>query len=715
MPPRGSREDTDLAEDPIRGMVKTWIFCMALPAAAVAWRYFCCRHDSSSAGSGGSSSGACPSSYPWWATTIFAAFAMPLLAILQGSLSILNFRLRFGDAPVPRTPVHGVVVSTTATTTTTEDAKLGNNGTRRSADQQQRREKNEFVDPALLDRAGNQPPIRLLVIGDSLAIGVGQSSNATPVMPEVVARTVSRRLDGRAVYWTCHGAPGASTGWIVRELERGVFHHQQQRQNVDDDDEDDDDVVPLSSPRQLRRRRQQTKQEGQRHGEVQFVKAQSCLFGAGGGSSSSASETDDSSSSSSSDESSDEDESGSLLNSAPQHLDRDGGDRRGAGHNLPPPSSSNSSTYQRVESWKERLEHHRSRFTKDVLGPYDIVVVLTGSNDLKSAFFPFLLSGEDAELRRQAQERGGSYTKELRLLVETLYTRMQFRWQFIRHAVVEQVEAATESVREKVEETMERFSSHHHHDQQLHHDQRYQQQCGSESQRQHQGCSFSDVCRTDSEDATAQIRHSSTSATPTTAAAMHTSKLNFSTGADADAANCCGTHLPLVVLPGMPARALPIFRILPLRWLAVPIVDIMDMHKRNLARSHPEQVLFVRAPAVEDLAEYESRHGPLWSERCSEGTVLELRDVRRRDSRRIEHAMLDYYGSKNSSSFSRWCRLKRALLSPWSSSSAQVGSGSNLFSLDQIHPNDEGYDFWGRFIGNRIVDEWLSRTSAPDQ
>jgi lysophospholipase L1-like esterase len=32
--------------------------------------------------------------------------------------------------------------------------------------------------------------------------------------------------------------------------------------------------------------------------------------------------------------------------------------------------------------------------------------------------------------------------------------------------------------------------------------------------------------------------------------------------------------------------------------------------------------------------------------------------------------------------------------------------GSKLVSLDKIHPNDQGYDYWGRHIASAIVKEW---------
>jgi lysophospholipase L1-like esterase len=32
--------------------------------------------------------------------------------------------------------------------------------------------------------------------------------------------------------------------------------------------------------------------------------------------------------------------------------------------------------------------------------------------------------------------------------------------------------------------------------------------------------------------------------------------------------------------------------------------------------------------------------------------------------------------------------------------------GSSLVSADQIHPNDEGYDLWGRHIAAAIIQNW---------
>uniref|UniRef100_A0A7S4MVR8 SGNH hydrolase-type esterase domain-containing protein n=1 Tax=Odontella aurita TaxID=265563 RepID=A0A7S4MVR8_9STRA len=64
-----------------------------------------------------------------------------------------------------------------------------------------------------------RPPLRVLVLGDSLAFGIGQCRNATPVMPESLARSLSRQMDGRTVCWTCQGKPGLTAAQLVKEIE----------------------------------------------------------------------------------------------------------------------------------------------------------------------------------------------------------------------------------------------------------------------------------------------------------------------------------------------------------------------------------------------------------------------------------------------------------------------------------------------------------------
>jgi hypothetical protein len=49
--------------------------------------------------------------------------------------------------------------------------------------------------------------------------------------------------------------------------------------------------------------------------------------------------------------------------------------------------------------WRSLLTKNRSSIWD---GPYDIVVIMTGANDLKSAFFPFLVCKEESKFREDA-------------------------------------------------------------------------------------------------------------------------------------------------------------------------------------------------------------------------------------------------------------------------------------------------------------------------
>jgi len=110
------------------------------------------------------------------------AVATPLIAILQGSFLLSDYRINYKDAPRPITPCHGALCHGDQQIQSTERGRT------------------------LLTTADN--PLRLLVVGDSLAAGVGVSDNGLPVLPESIAKALSKALDGRVVCWTCVGTPG---------------------------------------------------------------------------------------------------------------------------------------------------------------------------------------------------------------------------------------------------------------------------------------------------------------------------------------------------------------------------------------------------------------------------------------------------------------------------------------------------------------------------
>ena len=567
--------------------------------------------------------------------TITAAAAIPLIGLSQGAWGVINYRFYFGKAPVPISPCHGVVIcgepiKDKSTSTGTENqtiasAKLNNPiemntvplslgcecGTMHPSG-------NAFFSNISGNEAYNKDtrrPIRLLVIGDSLAIGVGQSRQCTPVMPEVLAKTLSARLGGRTVFWTCHGAIGASTGWIIRELERGVKKVDNENSCFEDDDEENENVGA--------------------------DKGRNC------------SDTDDSSIS---------DES-ATLSSPPQPLSK-----------VVEMVDASVSLKEQRTIWRERLAQHRKYLDPDVSGQYDVVVVMAGGNDLKSGLFPFLCTGEDAEFRRQANSRGGNYSRELSRLVQIVKRDVRSKLRHIRYTV----EAAAETVIEKVEQNIELIAK----------------------------STASPTVRRMS--ATASSLHE----------LIHAKNERFLHSVDSELSideldsineERSTKKSPLVVLPGLASRSLPVFRPVPLNWGAVLVVDILDMHKRRLAQSCSDEVIFVPPASPNDMQEYESCKGQMWQQRCEENTLLALRDVRRHECRRVEKELRDYYSEKDKRQLSGEGFKIQFNNEGWLSSLFTFKDiCPGLFSIDRVHPNENGYDFYGRYIGNSIADEWLA-------
>ena len=130
--------------------------------------------------------------------------SVPLLAALEAGYIVLKYRSKHGSAPGPITPSHGSV--TVMVGDANVDAAAVNDQTQFAS-----------VPAHISGRTMN--PLRLLVIGDSLAAGVGTSKSCTPVLPESTATALSRDLGGRTVQWSAIGEPGASAGWITRTLE----------------------------------------------------------------------------------------------------------------------------------------------------------------------------------------------------------------------------------------------------------------------------------------------------------------------------------------------------------------------------------------------------------------------------------------------------------------------------------------------------------------
>ncbi len=143
--------------------------------------------------------------------------ATPIVATLQGCMFLNEYRQNHRNAPRPLSPSRGIVMMSPEN----HEALPRKNPQLRwwswkkwwRMVGKKDHEQSSFLDP---DQK-SLPPIRLLVIGDSLAAGVGSASGTSP-LAETIAKAISKNLGGRIVYWICHGTPGASARQILEEI-----------------------------------------------------------------------------------------------------------------------------------------------------------------------------------------------------------------------------------------------------------------------------------------------------------------------------------------------------------------------------------------------------------------------------------------------------------------------------------------------------------------
>jgi hypothetical protein len=159
---------------------------------------------------------------------------------------------------------------------------------------------------------------------------------------------------------------------------------------------------------------------------------------------------------------------------------------------------------------------------------------------------------------------------------------------------------------------------------------------------------------------------------------------------------------PLVVVPELPVAPLEIFRLVPLCWFLVPIFRAMENNKRFLASCFPDNVVFVHQPDLRWWTDDdEIGIGSIRENIQQERLLLRVTDSVRSGRERIEELMKTYYDDdssdgektgKNSTSISMIRGNNR--------------NGSDLVSVDRMHPNDEGYELWGRHIAAAIIQHW---------
>lgn len=176
---------------------------------------------------------------------------MPICVILtlfyQGISLLFQYRTFFGSkAPIPISPSHGVVAAIDdddgswmhngvgeCGASCSSSGNHSENFSRAEAgdmDQFSRNYQFKTFHPSNhMSRSLYLPPLRLLVVGDSVARGVGQSDSCYPIMPETLGAILSKHHGGRPVFWSAFGVPGATMKWIARKVHEQTHRKREEK------------------------------------------------------------------------------------------------------------------------------------------------------------------------------------------------------------------------------------------------------------------------------------------------------------------------------------------------------------------------------------------------------------------------------------------------------------------------------------------------------
>ena len=463
----------------------------------------------------------------------------------QGAAAVLNFRKHYADAPVPKVPCHGVVLNNQTTRTTAPPTTADDNATKIQDDN----------------------PLRLLVIGDSLAVGVGQTMACTPVLPETIASVVSSTVK-RPVFWTCWGETGASTPFVLKIM---------------------------------------NKPETQTFPDFRaaMVKCGTIMV---------------------------EDDETSLQDFIAQGTLSSARGENGI-----------------LQKWQERLYKYRKSFDElymdaDAWEPFDIIILITGANDLKSFFFPFLLAKEerDSELRDEVETQGASgLVGDIELFIETITEKMERGW----NKTLENIQASAAEVsealqRDSFDESIRTF---------------LYELDPFDSIRKDTLSVISNPNITTEMDRPEMDRHAISSSSDSSSTEMLES--NTTPGLS-----------PLFVLPAMPIRSVPGFGKPPLSWLARPIFDGLNERKQKYAKSEGH-IIFVNEPKPIRVQDENAKY-LIWEEKRDESVLLSVQSILPNECQSIRNSMRDFYESKREIT--------------------NQGDASPFVSPDTIHPTESG-------------------------
>ena len=569
--------------------------------------------------------------------TLAVPILISLLVFYQGVALLLRYRTFFGNhAPIPFSPSHGLVVAVAvavavdvdmkkregymndyyvkATTNTDINANdnLQTNNDFHNLNHNHNHNLNHTKPAHFQKYATNllhnsylhhtlqtQTPIRILIIGDSVACGVGQTKSCYPIMPETIGAILSKYTN-RAVYWSVFGEPGATMKWIANRV----------NQHVGDDGSVGDD-------------------------------------GGGGG---------------------EEEETLPSMQEFHSHSQH--------------PAIRTLTVEQHQQEWMRKLHYHERLYDANPFAGYDYILALSGVNDIKRVMVPFLVYDNDGGYGYGDSGHGGGDSGGKNGRVRS------------------------KGFQGDLERLVRDFNMIAHF-----HEKRIDSDAG-------ETLSSTSTCDTPTSASAATSASCSTEeSNPNTTTHTHTHSNTKSV-----------SKLPRIIFPSFPTRTVPAKTGTVLRWIAVKSTAILDGIKQHVANQDPEHLYAAPLPTDAETMDFlqgvsgsistrtpESGSSEFTSESSismpmsmsiSESTslldilheeeiLLKLTTFDRKECQRLTEDMRAFYDARKAEQEENMVF-------------------SEFFSSDAIHPNDWGYDYFGRYLGKRIVQRWNVGADVDD-
>ena len=143
----------------------------------------------------------------------------------------------------------------------------------------------------------------------------------------------------------------------------------------------------------------------------------------------------------------------------------------------------------------------------------------------------------------------------------------------------------------------------------------------------------------------------------------------------------------------------------------------MEHDKKVLSEKHPG-VVFVESPCKSTLSDIEAGRGALWANRQRENVLLKLDDATCRAKKEVEMLMKEHWQrfearlkKRKNGSENHYDNVADIFEESYNDHRVPATNplpvpGESLLSADCIHPNDRGYDYYGRHIAFAILNEW---------